>query len=252
METITFSDFPPWNSVYKYFRKLVNGKYLDSIMFKLNYKYIKFKRCGSNDKKGTINQRNETSIRRPLPNFVLVTDSQSVRDTDMSSLDNKGYDGNKKVKGIKRFLLVDLLGCVWNVFTTRANVSEKIGLRKLVNYFSSIRARPKQFTVILADKGFESKDLEDNLAQCQFKLLAMKSTKRLKKDNVDNQYNIEQIDHVKKLNKCISSYRWIVERAFAFLDKARRLIINYERKTKIHEGFVKLNCIRLLVRRLRD
>ena len=75
----------------------------------------------------------------------------------------------------------------------------------------------------------------------------MKSTKRLKpKTRVD----YDHLELIKKENKLISSFRWIVEQAFAHLDKARRLIVNYERNRKMHEGFVKLQFIRLNLRKL--
>ncbi len=86
------SDFPNWHSVYKYYRKLVYGKYLDKILFKLNFKLTK-------QKLKRINNRHSY-----LPMYILVTDSQSARGTDLQTLGIKGLDGHKKIKGNKRFI----------------------------------------------------------------------------------------------------------------------------------------------------
>ncbi len=37
-------------------------------------------------------------------------------------------------------------------------------------------------------------------------------------------------------------YRWVVERAFAWLHGFKRLRIRWERRTDIHEAFLKLAC----------
>jgi transposase len=112
---------------------------------------------------------------------------------------------------------------------------------------------PQEFQVILADKGFESLELEETLNRdCHLKLYAMKSTLRLKSTRIKQitEFDQEQVNFLERRNRQISMYRWIVEQGFSFLDKCRRLIVCYERKVRTHLGFVKLAFIRLLVRRL--
>lgn len=46
--------------------------------------------------------------------------------------------------------------------------------------------------------------------------------------------------------------RWLVERLFAWLMRCRRLVSRYESKAENFLGFVKLACVVLLSRRLRD
>jgi putative transposase len=230
------SDFPPWESVYKYFRKLLVWKDLDRLLYLLNRRFRKI-------------SLKKTS----LPAYILITDSQSVRATELLTKKIKGYDGNKKIHGLKRFLLVDAFGLVWYSWCSPANASEKTEVLKMLRSFSSMKACPKEFKTLLADKGFESWELEERLeTECNLKLYAMKSTKRLKnvQTNQITPYDQEQINFLENRNKQISLYRWIVEQAFSFLDKCRRLIVCYERKTRTHLAFVKLAFIRLLVRRL--
>lgn len=214
--------YPAWNSVYKYFRYLVRNKALDTILFKLNDK---------------------TKHVRAL--HILITDSQSVHSSEYLSRNNKGYDGHKKKNGLKRFTLVDTQGTIHGVYTTPANVSEKVGLKRMIEKYRHILKN--QTYSVLADKGFESKLLTQQLQDYGYTLYAMRSTRRLKKGTI---YDYEQNNFHNYANKQISKIRYVVERTFAWLNKCRRLIINYERDPRIHEGFVKLAMIRLLLRRM--
>ena len=230
------SDLPSWHSVYKYYRTLVISKYLDHILYKLNDRYFKLKSKNINNKHNN------------LPNHIIVTDSQSIRCTDLMSGKDKGYDGNKKVNGLKRFILMDVLGCVWYTRCVKGNLSEKTEIRKIMKNFTSMKAYPKRFKSLLADKGFESESLkQDLLKESGITLYSMKSTKRLKNNTI---FDKDQIEYIKQQNKLIKSLRWIVEQGFAHLDKARRLIVNHEKRTKMHEGFVKLQFIRLKLNQL--
>ena len=177
---------------------------------------------------------------------ILVTDPQSVRCTNMLKEKAKGRDDHKKIKGLKRFVLCTVTGIVEKVFTTPANTSEKVGLLTGVTEYYHTKARNKQFKCILADKGFESKPLANQLQRLGLTLYSMKSTKRIKPKT---KWDYEQNNLHNYQNKQISKLRWIVEQVFAHLDNFRRLIICYERTTQSHEAFVKLACIRLMVRK---
>ena len=52
-------------------------------------------------------------------------DSQRVKNAD--SADNKGYDGAKKVSGIKRHIAVDTQGLPHAIHVTTANVTDRSG-----------------------------------------------------------------------------------------------------------------------------
>lgn len=222
--------YPPWQSCYQYYRKLVYGKYLDLILFKLNLK------SWNNLSKYDLNQQ---------LNHILITDSQSVKSTEHVNKNNVSFDGHKHVKGIKRSVLVDVFGNLWGVATLPANINDKDTLRHLIYKYEHIL--PKEFKSILGDKGFESKVLTLEMKDKGFTLYAMRSTRRLKKET---KWDFEQNNLHNYLNKQISRFRYVVERTFAWLNKCRRLVVNYERQTKMHEGFVKLAMIRLMVRRM--
>lgn len=223
------TNFPPWISCYLYFRKLRVNCVFDVIQRKLNLFFSK-------------------GLLIPLKH-ILITDSQSVRCTNMLKEKAKGRDGHKKIKGLKRFVLCAVNGTVEKVFTTPANTSEKVGLLNGVTRYYHTKARNKQFKCILADKGFESRPLVNQLQRLGFTLYSMKSTKRIK---LKTKWDNEQNNLHNYQNKRISKLRWIVEQVFAHLDNHRRIIICYERTTQSHEAFVKLACIRLMVRKLKD
>ena len=83
------NDYPKWQLVYYYYRKWIDLTDFDLLLSKLR-ETIRFKR-GQNKH----------------PNLGIV-DSQSVRWGNNRSLN--GIDGNKKVKGIKRHVVVDKNG----------------------------------------------------------------------------------------------------------------------------------------------
>jgi putative transposase len=45
---------------------------------------------------------------------------------------DKGFDGAKWIKGRKRHILVDVLGLLWAVTVTRADVQDRDGARTLL------------------------------------------------------------------------------------------------------------------------
>ena len=94
-------EFPKWELVYYYYRKWASLEEFELLLDKLRG-YIRAKR----------GQHMEPSLG--------IIDSQNVKWGNNYSLN--GIDGNKKVKGIKRHIVVDKNGFLIAVMVTIANV----------------------------------------------------------------------------------------------------------------------------------
>lgn len=112
--------------------------------------------------KTLVRSKRRSCGRKPMPT-VAVADSQSVRSAYSQS--QKGVDGFKKVKGIKRHLLVDSQGNPLLVDVTVANVHDSVGVRKL---FKDISLYYKTISLIKADQGYRGIDtaLDEFTVEC--------------------------------------------------------------------------------------
>ena len=124
------SDYPPWQSVHRYFTKLTN----EGVFEKIN----DFLRERVREKEG----------RKKTPSLVCI-DSKSVKGD--INLEAKGIDGNKKVKGRKRHIVVDVVGLLLFCAITAANVSDVHPGK----YFISDLRRLPRLENVLVDKWYQ-------------------------------------------------------------------------------------------------
>ena len=112
-------DFPPWKTVYHYFRFWR----LDGSWERMHAALLKRVRVRLK--------------RNPHPSAAIV-DSQSVKSTGVGG-EERGHDGGKKVKGRKRHLLVDTEGLVLEARVHSARVVDREGIKLLLDPSSSDR-----------------------------------------------------------------------------------------------------------------
>ncbi len=200
--------FPKWELVYYYYSKWASLEMYDLILEKLRLK-VRVK----------MGQEGSASLG--------IMDSQSVRWGNNRSLN--GIDGNKKVKGIKRHVIVDKNGFLIAVMVCVANIHDSkaalLLMRVIKEFLCSIK-------VILADGGYRG-ELADNVNKIYGYII-----------NVVMRTDNKAADF-KPINK-----RWIIERTFSWLDNDRRLCRNYELLAESSETMVKLSAIKLLLNKI--
>lgn len=204
-------DFPSYHLVNYYYNKWTHSGLLEQINAAL---------------RARLRQKED---RNPDPSGAII-DSQSVKGTPESSIES-GFDGGKLVKGRKRHIVVDTMGCLLVVYVHAANIFDGKAARDVLTRLFVILQSVK---IIWADCGYLGDELFRWVLsefQCTLEVVKRKSgTKGF---------------HV-------LPRRWVVERTFAWLGRSRRLSKDYERNPRSSESQVYLASSRLLLRQLCD
>ncbi|RYY06178.1 MAG: IS5 family transposase [Sphingobacteriaceae bacterium] len=201
-------NFAKWQLVYYYYKKWSGLDQFDLLLEKLREKV----RSG-------MGQNRQASLG--------IMDSQSVRWGNNRALNS--YDGNKKVKGIKRHVVTDKNGFLLAVMVTVAHVHDSKAALLLVRVLKELLCGIK---VIVADGGYRGETIEQ-VKKCFGYILQIVMRSDDKKPGF------------KPVHK-----RWVVERTFSWFDNDRRLCRNYEMLLETSEEMVKLSAIKLLLNKI--
>lgn len=200
-------EYPKWELVYYYFRKWSFFEEFDLLLSKLR-ESVRFKR----------KQNREASLG--------VLDSQSVKWGTNKAPNN--IDGNKKVKGIKRHVVVDKNGFLIAVMITVANIHDSKAAMLLMKVLKDLCS---SVSIIIADGGYRG-ELAENIRNTFGYVLRV----------IINGYKNHGFRPIKK--------RWVIERTFAWFDNDRRLCRNYEVSFDAAEQMVKISAIKLLLNKI--
>jgi transposase len=95
------------------------------------------------------------------------------------------------------------------------------------------RKNPKR---IIADKGYDSDPLRKRLAERGIELICPYRSNNKEKKYQDG----------RKLRRY--KRRWTIERTFAWLQNFRRLVVRWDRKLAVYQGFFHIACILITLR----
>jgi len=130
-------DFPPWDTVYWYFKRWNAEGTTDRIHDAL--------RAATRDAAG----------RDPMASAGIV--ARSVKGADTVGTSSRGYDAGKKVNGRKRHVVVDTIGLLVVVLVTAASVQDRDGGRLVLD---KARMAMPSIVLVWADGGYAGRCVE--------------------------------------------------------------------------------------------
>jgi putative transposase len=135
-------DFPPWPTVYHYFRTWNR----DGTLTRMH---------------NGLREQVRTAEGRNAQPSAAILDSQSIRAAETVARTSRGFDGGKKINGRKRHIAVDTGGLLLVVLVTGAGVQDRHGARLLLWTLACCFAR---ISMVWVDGGYSGGPVDYGLA----------------------------------------------------------------------------------------
>jgi Transposase DDE domain len=174
-----------------------------------------------------------------------------AKNTDTANIETKGYCHYKCTNGIKRHLLVDVLGNPYFVKCTAANIGDDAGLLEIIKenkeYFLNL---PDGHSItILLDNGYHKEYLTEEIEKIDEELRSKIKIEISAKITPEQKVASKQ-ENPAKQGFVVIFKRWIVERTNAWINQCRVLWKNCEGLLVTSETKIRICAIRLILRRI--
>lgn len=203
-------DLPAWQSVYGYFR-----------LFQKTGRWEELNRVIREQ----VRQRTQKEAQASL----MILDSQTTKSAEGGQ--TRGFDGNKRLIGRKRNLVVDSLGLLVLAKVTAANLQDVYAGQQTLQDLSQKPNLLLRLQKIIADGGYRG----ELVAWVQQKL------------HVPLEIVLKDTD---QKGFQVLPKRWVIERTNAWMVRQRRLARDYERLVCTAEAFLYIAMLRIGLHRL--